>query len=242
MYAQPYPIAYYGQNYGIEKEKDKKGAKKENFLDRAITKIIDKVISKVQKAVPKIFQELLGLNFDSSYGNYGTDVGYGEGYDSHGINSYQKPGLLGMIPMFLLKVLSNFSYFVNILKKNKFLKTFLIPALIVLGVSGMVVFLIWWLQPEDGLYPKELEYLDQESYDTSNSYGSYKNIYNDRFSNNGVPNYNKNRNDVGQNNQQKPMRNKQFYQRYYKNVMPREMYVPADYTQNNNYVKDYNKR
>lgn len=68
---------------------------------------------------------------------------------SRGMQIWKRQGLFGLIPMFIFKFFSSLGYFVKVLQQNKFIKTFLLPALVVLGISGMVIFLIWWLQPNE---------------------------------------------------------------------------------------------
>lgn len=59
------------------------------------------------------------------------------------------PGLLGFIPNILLKLLSNFSSFLNILKRNKFFKNFLFPGALILVIDGIMALLIWWFSADD---------------------------------------------------------------------------------------------
>lgn len=70
----------------------------------------------------------------------------------------------------------------NILKKNKFFKNFLLPAGLLLLIAGAVVFLIWWLQPDSyenygNMYHQISNYNTPHQY-TPQSSGYYDNSYN----------------------------------------------------------------
>lgn len=141
-------------------KKDKKKDKKDDIFDKIIGKIIDKIIKKVTIAVPKIIRSLFGFGLQNK-GDYGSyDVGYGN-------NNF---GLFGFIPMFIMKILTTISSFIYKIQKNKFLRSFLIPMLVVGLGAGLMIFLVWWLQPNDS-------YNNNKQYDNYNSYNSYNEPY-----------------------------------------------------------------
>lgn len=145
--AQPYNgYQNYGPNYVYQNNppikskldifdpKGLKKAKKLDIFDKLFTKILDTVVDKAGIAIPKLFTALFGINS----GDYGNDM-----------ESIKSFGLMGFAPMIILKVISHITYYINQLQKNKFLKTFLVPALIIGLVAGLIVFLIWWMQPDE---------------------------------------------------------------------------------------------
>lgn len=74
--------------------------------------------------------------------------------------------------MFALKIINSLSYFVSVLKKNPFFKNFLLPALVLLGINGLVVFLIWFMQPDTNYYAIDYDkkYVDYGNYGKPYSY------------------------------------------------------------------------
>lgn len=120
-----------------------------------IAVILEKIVGALLKAVPTILGKLFGkglyelVNFNDEYeyGSYGNNYNQGV-YDSTSDlkKLFRHLGFLGFIPMIFLKIIDGFTTFIYILKKNKFFRYFLIPALVLLVIAGAVVFLIWWLQ------------------------------------------------------------------------------------------------
>lgn len=164
--AQPaYQMApYYSQaNYAptpfkfddVDKDNSKKLEKKEGVIEKTIGKIIDKVIKKVQIALPTIIQKLLGLGFE---------------FSEKGLTKSSVVGLLDFLPMFLMNIFSRLSNFIDVLKKNKFLKSFLVPALVVVAVAGSVIFLVWFLQSDTHQNYENTYYDDYRGYKTSSTY------------------------------------------------------------------------
>ncbi|KAF5307391.1 hypothetical protein FQR65_LT18433 [Abscondita terminalis] len=152
-YQQPYygqPIYYHTvYDYEDKGKKDKtkfikvkKDLKVESKFEKIFTKILEKILDKIVKAIPIIIRKLLGLEFDF-FGE--VDDGYGYG----GVKKTKKFGIFSIIPMLLFKILTNISYFVKKLKKNTFIKTFLVPGFVLIATAGLIVFLIWWLSGDD---------------------------------------------------------------------------------------------
>lgn len=112
--------------------KTKKKSKKLDIFDKLFSKILDSVIDKADIAIPKLFTALFGI-----------DLG------EKNMQNFKSFGLMGFGPMIILKIISQFTSFIHQLQKNKFLKTFLVPALVIGLVAGLIVFLIWWMQPDE---------------------------------------------------------------------------------------------
>ncbi|CAH1972282.1 unnamed protein product [Acanthoscelides obtectus] len=120
-----------------------------------IATIIVKIFDHVLSAVPTIIERIFGrgiydlFNF-SDYNNYSNYNGYGY---YNGQNDLQKLfrglGILGYGPLIILKIIDGFTTFMNILRRNSFFRTFLLPALVLMLIAGSVIFLIWWLQPDN---------------------------------------------------------------------------------------------
>lgn len=189
-YQQPYyPRPVYYQtvyDYDDKEKKDKtkkikitKELKKESKFDKIFTKILDKIIDKVIKAIPIVIRKLLGLEFDL-FGE--EDSSYGDSY-GYGVQTNKKKfGIFSIIPMLIFKIVSNISYFVKKLKKNTFIKTFLVPGFVTITTAGLVVFLVWWLSGDDSDSYGYHGYGGNIGYD--NSYRtSINNIYEDDYNN-----------------------------------------------------------
>lgn len=145
--------------------------KKADIFEKIITKIVDIVVDKVVIAIPVVIKKLFGITVENL-----ADYNPSNGYSS--VQSLKDLGVFGYLPLIALKFLDGFTYFVNVLKKNQFVKTFLVPVLVVGGVLGLIVFLIWWMQPDDynpygylnyegdNYYGKQ----DYNGYNTANTY------------------------------------------------------------------------
>lgn len=120
-----------------------KKAKTLDIFEKVITKVIDIAVDKIAIAIPILIRKLFGITVEN-LGDYNPSYGYGGS-----VQSLKDLGIFGYLPLIILKLVDGFSYFISVLKKNKFLKTFLIPVLVLAGVLGFIVFLIWWLQPDD---------------------------------------------------------------------------------------------
>lgn len=147
--------------------------KKLDVFEKVITKIVDIAVDKIVIAIPIVIRKLFGITIENlndynpsySYGNYGS------------VQSLKDLGIFGYLPLIILKFIDGFTYFVNILKRNKFVKTFLVPASVLAGILGFIVFLIWWLQPND--YNNPYGYLSYEDKQYNND---YNNLYNTQSS------------------------------------------------------------
>lgn len=121
-----------------------------------VASVIEKILDGLLKALPNILEKLFGkglydlinLNDQYDYQNNYQDIK----------NVFGNLGLFGHIPMVILKIIDIFTTFMNILKKNKFFRNFLLPASILLIIAGSVVFLIWWLQPNSYGHSGEIYY------------------------------------------------------------------------------------
>ncbi|VEN47585.1 unnamed protein product, partial [Callosobruchus maculatus] len=129
-----------------------------------IATIIVKIFDHILNAVPSIVERIFGrgiydlVNFrDYSYSNNGYNY---NGQQNDLQKLFRGLGILGYGPLLFLKIIDGFTTFLNILRRNSFFRTFLLPALVLLVVAGSVIFLIWWLQPND-----------------SNSYYNYNKAY-----------------------------------------------------------------
>lgn len=179
---QSYTAPYEIQEYKLKPSSDKLHGlvkqKKLDIFEKVITKIIDIVVDKAVIAIPILLRKIISVSFDDL-----TSYGSGYGYDSYALQGLKKLGIFGFIPLVVLKVVNGLSYFVSVLKKNAFFKNFLLPALVLLGINGLVVLLIWFMQPneinynaisyeekyEHGGYGKPYPYKAQ-SYEPSQSY------------------------------------------------------------------------
>ncbi|XP_017786878.1 PREDICTED: bromodomain-containing protein DDB_G0280777-like [Nicrophorus vespilloides] len=187
-YYQPYYPGYADEAVEEEKEskdlfKTKKKSKKLDLFEKIFDKILNKVIDKAKVALPKLLEALVGkLDFSSYY----ADDGYGDGYGNGGYQmdkSYKSNfGLSGILPMIVIKVISNISYFVSYLQKYRFLRVFLVPALVLLIVAGAIIFLVWWMQPSDDY--QQTNYNVNSNYEGGSNYGNNYNTY-------GSPGYSK---------------------------------------------------
>lgn len=139
--------------------------KKLDIFEKVITKIIDIVVDKTVIAIPILLRKIISVSFDDL-----TSYGSGYGYDSYALQGLKKLGIFGFIPLVLLKLVNGLSYFVSVLKQNAFFKNFLLPALVLLGINGLVVLLIWFMQPNIMNY-------NAIDYDKKYDYGSYNKPY-----------------------------------------------------------------
>lgn len=94
-------------------------------------------------AIPKLIYRLFGL--DSVYKSNHIYSSYP--YNSNLVQMFQSFGIGGIIPLIMLKAAYTLSSLVYELQKYPFIKNFLIPGGVVAVVSGLIVFLIYWLQP-----------------------------------------------------------------------------------------------
>lgn len=171
-----------------------KKAKKLDIFEKVITKIIDIAVDKVAIAIPILIKKLFGITVEN-LADYNPSYGYSSNYGS--VQSLKDLGIFGYLPLIILKLVDGFTYFVKILKQNKFVKNFLIPLVVLGGVLGSILFLIWWLQPDDynqygylsydgdKYYGKKYDYdYNKHGYNTQNNYDSSRRAISERFSNN----------------------------------------------------------
>lgn len=162
-----------------------KKAKKLGIFEKLITKIVDIVVDKIAITIPIVIKKLFGITTEN-LADYNPDYSYGS------VQSLKNLGIFSYLPLIILKFVDGFTYFINILKKNKFIKSFLVPALVLVGVLGFIVFLVWWLQPDSNSQYGYLNYVDEKTsdnnmygYSTDNNYGSSRsaisNIKNYRY-------------------------------------------------------------
>lgn len=149
--------------------------KKVQKFDKLFIKIVKFILHKLHISAPYIVESLFDgepveyvYEGEEGYGGYDNDYRsaktenqvkyrsgeYGNvvqnalgGFGGGGIPGFN--GLLGIIPTILFKLLSNFSSFLNILKRNNFFKNFLVPGVLILLVDGIMATLIWWFSPQD---------------------------------------------------------------------------------------------
>ena len=162
--------------------------------DDVFTSIVIKILDKVLGATPAVIEKLFGTGL-TQLSNFGDDYSYGDNYGDYnigyGISSdiqklLKSLGYLGYGPLIFLKIIDGFTTVMRILKKNSFFKNFLIPALLLLLVAGSVLFLVWWLQPNENSYEYNLK-SHQSGYQYPNTNdGQY--MYNNNYQNNN--NYN----------------------------------------------------
>lgn len=140
-YHQPQTLSEYEGSaaYDANKVKNPLKIKKLDIFEKIITKIIDIVVDKVAIAIPILIKKIFGLNLESltNYSGYGYDTD---------IQKLKNSGILGYLPLIILKFADTIGAFTNVLQKNKFVKNTLMPILILLGITGFVIFLIWWMQ------------------------------------------------------------------------------------------------
>lgn len=158
----------------------KKKSKKHDHFEKLFSKILEKIIDKSKIAVPMILKSLFGIGDDDLKYYYTTD--YSSGYDyGYGVQTdYKKYGLTGYLPVIVMKLLSNLSYFVGQLQKNKFIKNFFVPGMVTAGSAGLVVFLVWWLTYDsqyEGNYPA-VGYYGGGNYRSADT---GRNTYDDRY-------------------------------------------------------------
>lgn len=129
--------------------------KKAKKIHKLIIKVAKLVIRKLIKLLPHLIGAFFGIEDDDGYGSYG----YGSyGYGSDGYRSVEAKnsggfahGILGIIPAIIFKLIAKVSKVVKILQKNTFLKHFFIPAALILVVNGALIFLVWWLYPQNSI-------------------------------------------------------------------------------------------
>ncbi|XP_044759235.1 uncharacterized protein LOC123316974 [Coccinella septempunctata] len=157
------PDPSYGFNYALSQFPTDLSVKpkKLDIFKEIVAKVMDKVI----ESLPVILQKLFGFAVHELTA-YGDEYGATYGSDSSYLSVFRNLGIFGYLPLILLRVVNAVSTFIYILQKNKFLKYFLVPAGVVLLVTGGMVFLIWWMQPGD-FY---INY-DKVSYDKETPYG-----------------------------------------------------------------------
>lgn len=146
-YNGPYEIQEYKPKPSVDKLHGLVKQKKLDIFEKIITKIIDIVVDKTVIAIPILIRKIISVTFDDLT-SYGSDYGY----DSYAVQGLKKLGIFGFIPLVALKVINGLSYFVSVLKKNTFFKNFLLPALVLLGVNGLIVLLVWFMQPNEMNY------------------------------------------------------------------------------------------
>ncbi|XP_045477384.1 uncharacterized protein LOC123682673 [Harmonia axyridis] len=157
------PEPSYGFNYALNKFSPDLSvkSKKLDIFKEIVARVMDKVI----ESLPVILQKLFGFAVHELTA-YGDDYSTAYGAESSYLSVFRNLGIFGYLPLILLRVVNAISTFIYILQKNKFLKYFLVPAGVVLLVTGGMVFLIWWMQPGD-FYVN----YDKLSYDKESSYG-----------------------------------------------------------------------
>lgn len=195
-----YGNPYYQPPFDFKK-KDKdlsKSSKKDDLFDKFVGKIIDKIIRKVTIAVPKVIEALFGFGLK------------GAGYGDYGVGAGHHFGLLGFIPALITKIFSGISSFIYKIQKNKFLKSFLVPILIIGLVAGAVIFLVWWLQPYEHDYGISYNNNNNYDYPGHNSYDVYKTSASnvDLHRNNNNQNY---YNQYDHNNNMKSVANRDYH-------------------------------
>lgn len=149
----------------------KRRRKKQNIFDKIFDKIINAFMNSLLDALPQFIERFFGLNV--SYGNnYVSSYQYGD----YNVQIPRFFGIGGYIPLIILKTLYSINSFIYELQKSPFIRNFFIPAGIVLLISGLVVFLIYWLQPN--YYGQRLTY-QQKPYISYNQYNKpqYQNTY-----------------------------------------------------------------
>lgn len=148
-YAQGYAPAGSPPHYSIydNQVKDVKKTKTNDIFSELVGQIIDKLIA----SIPTVLQKLFNVAVDdlSSYG-YSSGSSYGGTYELQSV--LKNLGVFGYLPLILLRLLNGLTDFIKILKRNTFLRTFLVPAGILITVGGSIIFLVWWLQPDYDQY------------------------------------------------------------------------------------------
>ncbi|CAH0563833.1 unnamed protein product [Brassicogethes aeneus] len=185
----PYNTQY--NNNDDHKTKTRALEKKPDLFTDILLKLTDRLLI----ALPQVLKKIFGFTFEE----LSTDeYGYGSNYGSN-LAVFKNLGIFGYLPMIALKLIDALTYFMNALKKNKFLKTFLVPALVLGLVAGSVLFLIWFINSDD-----DYKQISGNNYNyDENSYGNNKYNYD----------YNRNSFDYGRNYnypQMQPFYNKNF--------------------------------
>lgn len=149
--------------------------KKNDVFTSIILNVLDKIIA----ATPAIVERLFGRGFrELSNSGYGDSYNYGIGYANQ--NDLQKLfrnlGFFGYGPLIILNLIEGFTTFMKILRRNQFFKNFLTPALVLLVVTGAIVFLVWWLQSDE-------DFKGPNRHDPRLYSGGYYDKYNEPYSN-----------------------------------------------------------
>lgn len=195
-YLNNYPIklpAYSSYNYNNYDYSNKKTDLDEKRND-IFTKILLSITDKLIYAFPQILQKYLGFSINELTYDYGGD--YGTNYAV-----FKNLGIFGYFPIILLKLVDAFTYFMNTLKKNKFLRSFLVPILVLGLTAGSILFLIWFLQSDGYDSNDNNNYINYESngknYQTNN-YNKYQTgtSFNNQYGENQSPMYYTNTNNM----------------------------------------------
>nr|CAI5858429.1 unnamed protein product [Callosobruchus analis] len=121
-----------------------------------IATVIVKIFDHILNAVPTIVERIFGRGIYDlvNFSDYGySNNGYNYNIQQNDLQKlFRGLGILGYGPLIFLKIIDGFTTFLSILKRNSFFRTFLLPALVLLLVAGSVIFLIWWLQPNDSMF------------------------------------------------------------------------------------------
>lgn len=205
-------------------------AKKQSVFNSIVGKILDKIIGVIPVVLEKLFGASLYELFNfNGYGSYseGYNGGYGVYSNSKGDvkNLFKSLGVLGYAPLVVLKLIDGVSTIISILKKNKFFRNFLVPVLMLLLALGAIIFLIWWMQPDDqpilqiaGNYHQpnnQLEYGD--NYYKSAADGRY-NPYQRQYGYHNVHSPYRPYNNYGYENYGKPVDGRGYSRSYFENA------------------------
>lgn len=159
--------------------KEVKSSFKNDFFTDVISRLLDKIISVIPVVIQKLFNFSLDELSKNDYSDYDVQV------------LYKNLGIFAYLPVILLRLVKGISAFMNMLRKNSFFRNFLMPAIILATVAGAVIFLIWWLQPDNS---NPYGYISGDNYDTNYQYsGNYQNSGNNQYpvSSNNNPVYNR---------------------------------------------------
>lgn len=155
--------------------------KKDDIFTSMVGKVLDKVISSIPKILGKLFGESIeGLVDKIEYDKYAYGYEKQNGVSNSNYNTnlestFYSLGAFGYIPLIILKLLSGLSTFVSILKKNKFFKNFLVPAFVLLIVSGAVIFLIWWFKDDETNGLRQIGFDNQRM--STEEFNKYRNVH-----------------------------------------------------------------
>ncbi|XP_030746088.1 uncharacterized protein LOC115874928 isoform X2 [Sitophilus oryzae] len=132
------------------------------------TKIVVKILDKLIAVTPTVLSKL--------FGNLVTDIGATSDYYSPLQNIFKNLGVAGYFPLILIKILETTGTVIQYMKKNSFVRNFLVPGISLALVAGAVLFVIYFYQ--DNQYNTELS---DNNYDSSMydiPYKSHKNYRN----------------------------------------------------------------